>query len=82
MTAPAEQAEPGPVVEMRDCGWCGCKRPIDHLCPNGDPIPCSELTDDGDLCGICTACVTAQRQTYTRWGTPGDLHDHNDWSTP
>ena len=49
----------GEVQEMRRCGWCRETRPVVHDCA-GDPTPCEARREDGEVCGICPACLAAQ----------------------
>jgi len=59
------------VRDMRFCPWCRETREVGHDCPAG-AVGCTERQPDEPPCGICSACLDAQKADLIRYGSPSD----------
>ncbi|WP_055477650.1 hypothetical protein [Sphaerimonospora mesophila] len=48
-----------PVEDLHYCPWEAQTLPVDHPCIGDSRIPCVARSD-GQVCGICPACISAQ----------------------
>ncbi len=60
-----------PVQDMSWCRWCQQTKPEVHDCV-GDPTPCPQRTEAGEVCGICEVCLAAQESDPRYARRPAD----------